>query len=310
MPKQPRRLGRGLNSILSITDTPPPQSTPVGATVPADETAQTTPSTVKVDQLRPNPSQPRREMGAENLKALADSIAKTGIIQPIAVRPVGDNVYEIIAGERRWRAAQMAGLTEVPVIIREATNEEMLEFALVENIFREDLNAIDRALAYKRYCDEFDLTAEQVAERLGEDRSTVANYLRILDLPSEVKTCVAEGKLAMGHARCVLALPAAKDRIKVASDVIQKDLSVRAVEKRVRDLLASGSPAIREGKGGRPTKRPLIRNLEEAFVQALGTKVEITESRRKGKGKIVIHYGSLDDFDRISDKLGVPHDAI
>lgn len=309
MPKSPRRLGRGLSSILSITDDVPSPSQ-LACPSPPGAPTQSAPCTIKVDQLRPNPSQPRSEMPADNLKALADSISKTGVIQPIAVRPAGDNIYEIIAGERRWRAAQMAGLTELPAIIREASNEEMLEFALVENIFREDLNAIDRALAYRRYCDEFELTAELVAERLGEDRSTVANYLRLLDLPSEVKTWVAEGKVAMGHARCVLALPSASDRIKAARTAIQKDLSVRAVEKLVRDILASGSPAVRDEKAGKPAKRPLIRNLEEAFVHALGTKVEINESRRKGKGKIVIHYGSLDDFDRISERLGVSPDAV
>jgi len=300
MPKPPRRLGRGLSSIISIPDAPAPPSP--GAVQPA-------PSKVKVDQLRPNPSQPRRQSHAEDLKALADSIANTGVIQPIAVRPAGDDVYEIIAGERRWRAAQMAGLTEIPAVIRDATDEQMLEISLVENIFREDLNAIDRALAYRRYCDEFDLSPEQVAKRLGEGRPTVVNYLRLLDLPSDIKTWVAEGKLAMGHARCLLALPGARDRIKASRAAMEKDLSVRALEKLVRDLLAGGPAAAPEGAGGRAPKRPLIRNLEEAFVRALGTKVEITESRRKGKGRIVIHYGSLDDFDRISERLGVSPDT-
>jgi len=309
MSKAPKRLGRGLNSIISISDAihepaPEPKESK------AAESSKTIPLTIKVNRLRPNPSQPRCAMPADNLQALANSIAKTGVIQPIAVRPAGKDIYEIIAGERRWRASQMAGLTEVPVIVREATNEEMLEFALVENIFREDLNAIDRAIAYKRYCDEYDLTTEQVAERLGEDRSTVANYLRLLDLPSEVKSWVSEGKLSMGHARCVLSLSSAQDRIEAAKTAMKKDLSVRSLEKLVRDLLASGIPAIRESKGERPAKRPLIRQLEETFVQQLGTKVEITESHRKGKGKIVIHYGSLDDFDRISERLGISPDAI
>ena len=307
MPKAPRRLGRGLSSIISIPETDPPRSSLPGA-APPRESAQPGPASVKVDQLRSNPSQPRRQLSAEDLKALADSIAKTGVIQPIAVRPAGQDVYEIIAGERRWRAAQMAGLTEIPAVIREATDEQMLEISLVENIFREDLNTIDRALAYRRYCDEFDLTAEQVAQRIGEDRSTVANYLRLLGLPSEVKAWVAEGKLAMGHARCLLALPAAQDRIRAGRIAMEKDLSVRALEKLVRELLAAGPAAGPQGRGQRE-KRPLIRNLEEAFIQALGTKVEISESRRKGKGRIVIHYGSLDDFDRISERLGVAPDA-
>jgi len=183
MSKPARRLGRGLNSLISV---PKQDETPVGK--PAEpETANaeiaSSVKTLRIDQLRPNPAQPRRLFSPEQLKALADSIAQTGIIQPIAVRSAGDGVYDIIVGERRWRAAQMAGLSEMPVVLREASDEQMLEVALVENIFREDLNAIDRATAYRRYCDEFKLSADQVAQRLGEDRTTVTNYLRLLDLP-------------------------------------------------------------------------------------------------------------------------------
>ncbi len=302
MPQPTRRLGRGLSSILSIGD-PPDKPTSAAEDASASPSSPP-PALIDVARLRPNPFQPRREIAPEQLKSLADSIARTGVIQPIAVRQAGDNLYEIIAGERRWRAAQMAGLKTIPVYLREATDEEVLEIALVENIFREDLNAIDRALAYRRYCDEFNLTPDEVGERLGEDRTTVVNYLRLLDLPSEVKDWVAAGQLAMGHARCLLGLRAATEMIAVARDCMEQGLSVRAVEKLVRERQEARSSASREATV-RPEKRPVIRDLEQAFVRALGCKVEITESRRKGQGKIVIYYGGLGDFDRITARLDV-----
>ena len=306
MPNPPRRLGRGLSAIISLAeaDTGPAPS-PSGM---EDKVGSTKPVLLKINQLRPNPTQPRKEFPPSQLKALADSITKTGLIQPIVVRPSGRDVYEVVVGERRWRASQMAGMNEIPAVVREATDEQMLELALVENIFREDLNAIDRAMAYKQYCDNFNLTAEQVAQRVGEDRTTVVNYLRLLELPNEVKQWVIEGKLSMGHARCLLGLSSAAMRTQAAKEAIGKDLSVRALEKLVRDRQAARS-APGTGPGGRAEKRPLVRELEQAFGRALGTRVEIFEGRRKGKGRVVIHYGSLDDFDRLCEKIGVRPDA-
>ncbi|HOB75933.1 MAG TPA: ParB/RepB/Spo0J family partition protein [Phycisphaerae bacterium] len=307
MQQPQKRLGRGLKALISVGDAlPEPQSTTQASAAPEAPPRAT--FTVPVGQLRPNPFQPRRDMPPEHLKALADSIRKSGVIQPILVRQTGEQLYEIIAGERRWRAAQQAGLKEVPVVLREADDREVLELALVENIFREDLNAIDRALAYRRYCDEFALSAEEVAERLGEDRSTVANYLRLLDLPSDVKQWVAEGKLAMGHARCLLGLRSPSEITQAAKRVIEEDLSVRATEKLVRDRLRARSEAAR-GSEKTDAKRAQIRRLEESFTRALGTKVEIHEAARKGKGRILIHYFSLDDFDRILERLGLEGEA-
>ena len=295
MQKGTKRLGRGLTSLLSATETPIDVAAPVPATSGA--------AMINVGSLRPNPYQPRQELKPEDMEALAASIRKSGLIQPIIVRPAGEGQYEVIAGERRWRACEMAGLTQVPAIVRDATTQEMAELSLVENIFREDLNAIDRAAAYKRYCDEFSFSAEEVANRLGEERTTVTNYMRLLDLPPEVKTWVAEGKLAMGHARCLLALRSPADLVQTAKHAIARDLSVRALEKLVRQR-ASAAP----GTGELPPpkeKRPQIRSLEEAFIQSLGTRVEISESKRKGSGKIVIHYANLDDFDRIAARVGI-----
>jgi len=188
MQKSQKRLGRGLSSLISVTE--PEEVTSAAESAAAVPTGA--PLSLEVGQIRPNPHQPRKEMGADELKSLANSIEQAGVIQPIVVRPQKEGAYELIAGGRRWRAAQLAGLAEIPAIVRDATDEEMLEIALVENIFREDLNAIDRASAYRQYCDEFGLSADEVAGRLGEDRSTVANYLRLLELPIEVKSWVAE----------------------------------------------------------------------------------------------------------------------
>ncbi len=304
-PPPAKRLGRGLSALITastdIIDTISPETEAAAA---RSERPQ---SKARVDQLRPNPTQPRREFHPAQLQALADSIRSSGLLQPILVRQVGPGVFEIIAGERRWRAAQMAGLSEVPIAVRQATDEEMMELALIENIHREDLNPIERAGAYRRYCDQFNLSAEDVAQRLGEDRSTVSNYLRLLSLPAELQIIVAEGKLSMGHARCLLGLRNPSQMTSVARDVIEKGLSVRATEALVRKLLASRSSASRE-PAGESAKRPQIRSLEQSFAEALGTRVEISESRRRGSGRITIHYYSLDDFDRISARLGIRAD--
>ena len=304
-PPPVKRLGRGLSALITasadIADVVQSE-TPESQTSPAASQAK-----AKVEQLRPNPMQPRREFQPAQLQALADSIRANGLLQPVVVRQAGTGVFEIIAGERRWRAAQMAGLSEIPIAVRQASDEEMLELALIENIHREDLSPIERAGAYRRYCDQFNLTADEVAQRLGEDRSTVANYLRLLGLPSELQALVAAGTLSMGHARCLLGLRTASQMTSVARDVIDKGLSVRATEALVRQLLASRSAASRDPAGD-SAKRPQIRNLEQAFVEALGTKVEIAESRRRGSGRITIHYYSLDDFDRISARLGIRAD--
>jgi ParB family chromosome partitioning protein len=301
MQKPVKRLGRGLSSLISIQ----PEATDDLAEI-AVQGAPTAPGpfVVPVGRIRPNPFQPRRELAPDALQALANSIRKAGVIQPLLVRQKSPDVYELIAGERRWRASQMAGLKEVPCVVREASETEMLEIALVENIFREDLNAIDRAAAYRRYCDEFSLSVDEVAARLGEDRTTVTNYLRLLELPTDVKELVASGKLSMGHARCLLGLKSPSEITRIAQLTIQQGLSVRAVEQLVRERLEARADAAKPTPAAEP-KRLQIRNLEQAFMQATGTKVEIQESRRKGSGKIVIHYYSLDDFDRISQHFGI-----
>lgn len=295
-----KRLGRGLSSLISVEE-PDPTSGAVGPS----SVAGGSPLHVPLDRIRPNAFQPRQEMKTDELDTLAHSIRQSGLIQPVILRRSDSEGFELIAGERRWRACQQLGMKEIPAIVREASDREMLELALVENIFREDLNPMERAEAYRRYGDEFGLSAEDIAQSLGEDRSTVANYIRLLDLPEGTKRLVSAGQLSMGHARCLLGLKSPSEIDRLAKKAIDEGLSVRVLEKLVRDRIEARDNASKSAVPGRETKRAQIRHLEEAFVQQLGTKVEISESRRKGSGKITIHYYSLDDFDRIAGRLGV-----
>jgi ParB family chromosome partitioning protein len=213
--------------------------------------------------------------------------------------------YEIVAGERRWRAARLAGLDEVPVIVRDATDEEMLELALVENIQREDLNTIDRAKAYRELRDRFGLGPDEVGERVGEDRSTVTNYLRLLDLAEPIQALVAGAQLSMGHARCLLGVADPERRERLARSAVDNELSVRALEEIVRREKTGRGVRPADGAATPRELSPHIADLQHRFEDALKTKVTIREARAKGRGRIVIEYFSLDDFDRIAQKLGV-----
>jgi len=316
MAKSSRRLGRGLDSLVSDLTRRDPQSNriaePTGATTEtsgriqpnADSTASESVRSLPVDLLTPNPCQPRSIIIEETIRSLAGSIARCGVLQPIPVRRAGDR-YEIVAGERRWRAAKAAGLAEVPVFVRDATDEEMLELALIENIQREDLNAIDRAKGYKELCDRFGLRAEEVGRRVGEDRTTVTNYLRLLELPTGIQELVAADKLSMGHARCLLGVESGERQDQLAKSVVENELSVRALEQIVRRERTrqggSGTTASQEIR----TPSAHVVELQRRFEEALKTKVTIHEGRKKGRGRIVIDYFSLDDFDRVADRLGV-----
>ena len=236
----------------------------------------------------------------QELEELAASIKANGIIQPVIVRPVGE-AFELITGERRVRAAKIAGLDTVPAIVRHATDEEMLELALVENIHRTNLNPMERAEAYQRYVSEFSLTQSEAAQRLGEDRSVVANYLRLLDLPADIKRMLVDEQLSMGHAKAILALPTDERRRKLANRAMAGRLSVREVERLVRKY-TTGSTAARGAASSKPAH---IADLETRLTGQLGTKVVI-ETRKNGqRGKIVIEFYSLDEFERIIDGLGL-----
>jgi len=304
--EKPKHLGRGLQSLLGpITSMPVDDSleesrSVQGPNFPPDRELQSSLRRISVDSITPNPYQARTVWDEQELDELTESIKANGVIQPIVVRPRG-NGYELIAGERRFRAAKKASLTEIPALVRQATDEQLHEWALVENIHRVDLNPIERATAYREYVDCFSLTQAQAAERLGEDRSVVANYLRLLDLPQEIKQMLSEGRLSMGHARAILALPTDELRRKLANRAMAGRLSVREVERLVRKHLANTGQA----KPTARSKPPHIVDLESKLASELNTKVSI-ETRRNGqRGKIIIEFYSLDEFDGITERLGL-----
>lgn len=317
MSKTAKRLGRGLDSLVSNLRAAEQESTtPSPATsLAVEDRAEAGPTPggpnlmggatyLPIDSLQRNPFQPRTELEPSGIASLANSIRRSGMLQPITVRQ-RDGKYEIIAGERRLAAAKQAGMSTVPILIRGASDEQMLELALIENLQREDLNAIDRAKAYRRFCTRFNFKPEDLAERLGEDRTTVVNYMRLLDLPESVQRLVAESKLGMGHARCLLGITDDLRRERLAEAVAQNDWSVRALEEIVRREKTRQSGSEAPAPAVARTASAHVRDLQQRFEQAVKTKVTIREGRRKGTGRIVIEYFSLDDFDRIASLLGV-----
>jgi ParB family chromosome partitioning protein len=295
-------LGRGLEALMGpITKFKADSQEPNHeVSFPPDAKLELAKSELPITQIRPNPYQPRTSWNEEQLQDLCESIKSNGIIQPIIVRKNADG-YEIIAGERRLRAAEMAGLETVPVLVRQATDEEMLELALVENIHRADLNPIERAKAYLNFINSFNLTQTDAAQRLGEDRSVISNYLRILDLPNEIKQMLAEGRLSMGHARAILALPSDELRRKLANRAMAGRLSVREVERLVRKYL-DGKTETKEIK---KEKMAHIIDLERKLQSLLGTKVTIKANKRAPRGRIIIDYYSLDEFERLTEHMGL-----
>lgn len=274
-------LGRGLDALLGV-DKPA-----VGGETLAS---------LAIDALQPGRFQPRARIGQEALAELAESIKSQGVMQPILARPIGAGRYEIVAGERRWRAARMAGLTSVPALVREVADRQALAIALIENLQREDLNPLDEASGIKRLTEEFGMTHAEAAEAVGRSRAAITNALRLLELAPPVQELVREGKLDMGHARALLALPALK-QIEFAREAVARQLSVRQVEKRVAHLSARGTPRARVSDD-----RDVAR-LEEEVSGQLGTTVSIRTGAKPGSGKLVIHYSSLDQLDALLYRL-------
>ena len=292
MSARKRGLGRGLDALLSGASHAPAEGpaeivTPESA--PGEDRAL---RELPVDLIQRGKYQPRRDIEPEALQELADSIKAQGVMQPIVVRPISDSRYEIIAGERRWRATQLAGLDAIPAVIREVSDETALAMALIENLQREDLNPIEEATALQRLQQEFQLTQQEVAQAVGKSRSTVTNLLRLMTLQEDVRRLVEHGDLEMGHARALLGLEGA-EQSQAARTVVGKQLSVRQTEALVRKLQA-GTPA----PGAPKTLDPNIRHLQNDLAQRLGTKVQIQHSAR-GKGKLVLSYSSLDELDGI-----------
>jgi len=279
MNQKRKGLGRGLDALLG-----------------GDEAPRDTLATLPVARIRPGRYQPRTRMDQEALAELAASIQSQGLMQPVLVRPVDRERYELIAGERRWRAAQMAGLQEIPALVREVADESALAMSLIENIQRENLNPMEEAAGLQRLVDEFRMTHEQAADAVGRSRSATTNLLRLLRLSKPVQGMVMEGVLEMGHARALLALEGAR-QIEAAKRIAARGLSVRQAEALVGKL-QRGQVGMRRKS---PPDRDLVR-LEEEVSGRLGTTVEIRPAR-KGKGKIVVHYSSLDHLDQLLKKL-------
>ena len=280
-------LGRGLGAIFEIE----------GSALP-EKTKRSAFEEIEIDRIAPNPKQPRTHFGEQALDELAESIRTLGVIQPITVRKEADGRYTIISGERRWRASKLAGLTSMPAYIREADEESMLAMAIVENIQRQDLNAIEVALSLQRLVDECHLTQDSLGERVGKKRSTVANYLRLLKLPVEVQLAVREELISMGHARALINLESEQQQIALLKKTIKKGLSVRQVEEAVKEL-NSAKPRKAEADEEFPESYSrLVEHLERLFTQEISIK-----KNNKGGGKIVIGFGSDDDIETFIGKL-------
>ncbi len=288
-----RGLGRGLDALLGD------MSTEAGAAEEAGTGKAAKLDTLPVDLIQRGKYQPRRDFNAESLQELADSIAAQGVVQPIVVRPISEDRYEIIAGERRWRAAQQAGLDEIPVVVRDVPDQTAMAMALIENIQRDDLNPLEEANALYRLLNEFELTHQEVAQAVGKSRTTVTNLLRLLDLNEDVKTLVDERRLEMGHARALLGLKGA-EQSSAARQVVSRGLSVRETEKLVRRL-QNGEESPRAGKKT-PEVDADIRRLQDDLSGKLGAKV-LLEQGKGGKGKLVIAYNSLDELEGILEHI-------
>lgn len=291
-----RGLGRGLDALLGSAKSGEGNEREI---VAVDGAPGSPPSTLAVDLIGRGRYQPRRDFDPDSLQELADSIVAQGVLQPIVVRPVEDGRYEIIAGERRWRACQLAGQAEIPVVIREVDEQTAIAIGLIENIQRDDLNPLEEASALHRLLDEFELTHQEVARAVGKSRASVTNLLRLLDLTAYVKEYIETKQLEMGHARALLGL---KDREQTdaARQVVSRGLSVRETEKLVRRLQMEGE----EGPGRREPKEPDpdVRRLQDDLAERLGARVRIQQGG-KGKGKLVIAYNSLDELDGILEHI-------
>ena len=301
-----KHLGRGLASLLGPIKTRTSESresiqiSGVESIFPSDKDLRESLKHISIDKISPNPYQVRTEWNEQELSDLSESIKSNGLIQPIIVRPSKEG-YELIAGERRFRASQLASLENIPALVRQANDEEMLELALIENIHRKDLNPIERAKGYQQYIRTFSLTQAQASQRLGEDRSVIANYLRLLDLPEEIKQMLIDSRLMMGHARAILSLPTDELRRKLANRALAGRLSVREIERLVRKCIVSKSGDTKPAN----FKSAQILDLENQLSSELGTKVRI-ETRRSGqRGRIIIEFSSLDEFDRIAEQIGL-----
>jgi ParB family transcriptional regulator, chromosome partitioning protein len=299
MADKPRRLGRGLEALIGAASAPPHVPTPTvsAATVPESPLRQ-----IALDRIRPNPFQPRKEFREEDLTQLQSSLAATGLLQPITVRQAGDH-FELIAGERRLRAATRLGWTEIPAIVKDYDDKALLTLALVENLQRADLNPIEEAEGYSRLVSEFDLTQQEVATIVGKDRSTVANSLRLLNLPAAIRAMVQESRLTVGHARALLAITSERVMVDLAREAVAKNLSVRDVERRVKQATTSTRPPSTKAAGTTDSARSAeIRRVTERLRRRLQTDVAV-DIDEKDRGQLRITFYSADDLNRLIELI-------
>ena len=287
-----RALGKGLDSLL-------PRVKTVSAP-PVAEAEGGKPLEILLDQIERNPFQTRSQMNGDQLAELAASISANGVVQPVLVRPLANGRYQLIAGERRWRASELAGKKTIPAILRQVSDEQAMEITIVENLQRADLNPMEQAHAFERLSREFHMTQEQMAVRTGKDRATVANFLRLLKLPETVQARVESGELSFGHARALLALEHAEEMEKAAKRVLVLSLSVRQTESYVQGLIHPERAAKKEAKPEPPID-PNVREVQERLQRALGLKVHIED--HDGRGKVIIEYARLEDFDTLLETL-------
>jgi ParB family transcriptional regulator, chromosome partitioning protein len=284
-------LGRGLDTLL-------PSNRPAATSAPAPQPQGDMVREIAIELIDRNPYQTRTRFDEVSMAELAESIKSSGVIQPIMVRPQQNGRFQLIAGERRWMASQKAGKKTIPVIAKNVSNEQAMEITIVENLQREDLNAMEQARAYERLGREFGLTQEQMAQRTGKDRSSVSNFLRLLKLPAEVQQMVENDKLTFGHAKALMSLDSPEAILKLAQRAAQLSMSVRQVEGAVSNLM---HPAEKVEVPERKVD-PNVREAERELERSLGVKVQITD--KNGRGKIQIEYKTLEDFDRVLDALG------
>ena len=284
-----RALGKGLDSLL-------PRANPPAAA----EAEGGRPREIPLDLIDRNPFQTRSHVNEEQLAELAASITANGVVQPVLVRPLSNGRFQLIAGERRWRASRLAGKTSIPSILRQVSDEQAMEITIVENLQRADLNPMEQARAFDRLSREFHMTQEQMAQRTGKDRATVANFLRLLRLPSSVQTRVESGELSFGHARTLLAFEHAEEMEKAADHIAKYSLSVRQTESYVQGLINPEKATKKKPKAEVPVD-PNVREVQERLQRALGLKVSIED--HKGRGRVIIEYAQLEDFDTLLERL-------
>ena len=303
MDDKKRVLGRGLETLIPAARAAVPMAAPPPPAVAPPPPAGDAVRQVALEEIEPNPYQTRSRVDEQGLEEMAASIRAHGVLQPIVLRykspaPESGPRYQLIAGERRWLASQRAGRATVPAIVRQVSNQQAMELTIIENLQREDLNPMEQAQAFDRLGREFGLTQEQIAQKTGKDRSSIANYLRLLRLPPEVQALIGKAELSFGHAKALLALEAPESVIRLANKIVAEALSVRAAEALVQQML---HPVPKPEKPPRVLD-PNVKEMERELERVLGVKVQIQD--HKGKGKILIEYHSLEDFDRVLDQLG------